>query len=251
MKTKSNSIGNVRLTLFLFSRNPKENPKGYMLFLVVSLLITLSGLLVAYAILAKVNNLSAKGTATGNSGFYGAEGALNMRAQELRKFFLTEDRDPIGTSPASLDECIDQTGLGSWGLPCKVTSFPSPDDATAKINVYSYISGGGASVEGTVPPGDTFQGLNMLENRYEISAVSAKENASSDDIITSAGMTVKSRQIPMFQFAAFYPNDLEILPGAPMTLGGPVHTNGSLFLGSGSNNGLSITGQVTVGNEYL
>lgn len=249
MKTRSNSVNSARLTLFLFSRNPNDHPKGYMLFLVVSLLITLSGLLVAYAILAKVHSLSIKNTATGNSGFYGAEGALNIRAQELRKIFLTEERDPSGTSPASLDKCIDQTGLGSGDYKCKVTSFPSPDDATAKINVYSYISGGGASVEGTVPPGDTFQGLNMLENSYKISAVSAKENASSGDIISSVGMAIKSRQIPMFQFAAFYLNDLEILPGPDMTLGGPVHTNASLFLGA--NNVLAITGQVTVGQDLF
>jgi hypothetical protein len=93
----------------------------------------------------------------------------------------------------------------------------------------------------------------MLENSYKISAVSAKENASSGDIISSVGMAIKSRQIPMFQFAAFYLNDLEILPGARMDLGGPVHTNGNLFLGANNNapNGLTITGQVTVGKQLF
>ncbi|WP_242018083.1 hypothetical protein [Synechocystis sp. FACHB-383] len=138
MKPKFNAVSNIRLTLFLFSRNPKGNPRGYMLFLVVSLLITLSGLLVAYAILAKVNSLSAKGTATGNSGFYGAEGALNMRVEELRDVFLS-DRNPSGTSPSSLNQCLQQTSMGSGDFRCKVASFASPDKNMANIMAYSYV----------------------------------------------------------------------------------------------------------------
>ncbi|AGF50954.1 slr2018 [Synechocystis sp. PCC 6803] len=251
---KNKAIGNLRLTLFLFSRNPKSNPRGYMLFLVVSLLITLSGLLVAYAILAKLHTLSSKGTAIGSSGFYGAEGALNMRVEELREVFLS-DRNPSGTSPSSLDQCLQQSNLGTGDFRCKVASFASPDDATANILAYSYVvpENNGVATQGTVPPGDTFQGLNMLESRYAISAVSAKEGASPDEVIAMTEMVVKSRQIPMFQFAAFYANDLEILPGARMDLEGPVHTNGDLFLGANNNapNGLTITGQVTVGNQLF
>ncbi|MBE9195129.1 hypothetical protein IQ219_07365 [Synechocystis sp. LEGE 06083] len=250
MKPKFNAVSNIRLTLFLFSRNPKGNPRGYMLFLVVSLLITLSGLLVAYAILAKVNNISAKGTATGNSGFYGAEGALNMRVEELRDVFLS-DRNPSGTSPSSLNQCLQQTSMGTGDFRCKVASFASPDKNTANIMAYSYVvpKNGGVAIQGTVPPGETFQGLNMLETRYDISSVTAKQNANPDEVIAMTEMTVKSRQIPMFQFAAFYLNDLEILPGPNMTLNGPVHTNGSLFLGA--NNVLAITGQVTVGRDLF
>ncbi|MBE9174825.1 hypothetical protein IQ225_05040 [Synechocystis salina LEGE 06155] len=250
MKSKFNAVSNIRLTLFLFSRKPKGNPRGYMLFLVVSLLITLSGLLVAYAILAKVHSLSAKGTATGNSGFFGAEGALNLRVEELRDVFLS-DRNPSGTSPSSLDQCLQQTNMGSGDFRCKVASFASPDKNMANIMAYSYVvpENGGVAIQGTVPPGEAFQGLNMLESRYAISSVTAKENANPDEVIAMTEMTVKSRQIPMFQFAAFYLNDLEILPGPNMTLGGPVHTNGSLFLGA--NNVLAITGQVTVGQDLF
>jgi hypothetical protein len=40
--------------------------------------------------------------------------------------------------------------------------------------------------------------------------------------------------IPLFQFLAFYQNDLEILPGVNMNLHGPVHTNGALYLNANS-----------------
>jgi hypothetical protein len=138
-------------------------------------------------------------------------------------------------------------------------SFPAPDDTTAKINAYSYVVpvNNGQPIEGNVPSGDTFGGLSMLEILYDISAVSAKDNGNPDDVIATTQMRVRSRQIPMFQFAAFYRNDLEILPGARMELEGPVHTNGSLFLGANGSNtatppaGLTITGQVTVGNQLF
>lgn len=59
----------------------------------------------------------------------------------------------------------------------------------------------------------------------------------------------KSRLVPLFQFAAFYNKDLEILPGPAMTLAGPVHTNGYFYLNA--NTSLAIDGQVTTaGNLY-
>ncbi len=40
--------------------------------------------------------------------------------------------------------------------------------------------------------------------------------------------------VPLFQFAVFYGNDLEIAPGADMTLLGRVHSNGNLWLQTGA-----------------
>jgi Tfp pilus assembly protein PilX len=41
-------------------------------------------------------------------------------------------------------------------------------------------------------------------------------------------MDFKSRVVPLFQFAAFYEDDLETNSITPMTISGPVHTNGNL-----------------------
>jgi hypothetical protein len=45
---------------------------------------------------------------------------------------------------------------------------------------------------------------------------------------------VKDALVPVFQFAVFYEQDLEILPGPDMTLGGRVHSNSDLYLGARS-----------------
>jgi hypothetical protein len=49
---------------------------------------------------------------------------------------------------------------------------------------------------------------------------------------------VDLRVTPIFQFAVFYTEDLEINPGPNMTLGGRVHSNGDMYLGS--NNTLTV-----------
>ena len=48
----------------------------------------------------------------------------------------------------------------------------------------------------------------------------------------SQGIQVQA--IPVFQFGAFYQNDLEICPGTTMTFAGRVHTNGDMYLGADS-----------------
>jgi hypothetical protein len=42
-------------------------------------------------------------------------------------------------------------------------------------------------------------------------------------------MDFKSRVVPLFQFAAFYEDDLEMDSQMPMSVSGPTHTNGDLM----------------------
>jgi hypothetical protein len=228
-------------------KKPSHTPQGYILFLIISLSIALSGLLVAYALLAKVYSISVKSAANSNSGFYGAEGALNIRAEQLRSIFI-DYRKPTGTSPTSLSACTDTdtTNNGSGDFSCQSQTFAASSASSNGLTAYSYVvdSSNGQATMGTVPPGESFQNLNMLEYRYSINSVTQQANASSGQVTAMTEMAIKSRLVPMFQFAAFYLNDLEILPGPVMNLSGPIHTNGNLYLGS--DNGLNINSQVTL-----
>ncbi len=235
-------------------RKPSTTHKGYVLFLVISLSIALFGLLTAYALLSKVHSITVKSSANSNSGFYGAEGALNIRAEQLRSIFI-DYRKPTGTSPTSLSACTDanSTNKGSGDFICQSQTFVSADSSSEALTAYSYVvdNGNGQPTIGTVPLGENFQNLNMLEYRYSINAVSQKANGSTGQVTAMTEMAIKSRLIPMFQFAAFYLNDLEILPGVLMNLSGPIHTNGNLYLGSDRNspNGLNIKSQVTLSKK--
>jgi hypothetical protein len=86
-----------------------------------------------------------------------------------------------------------------------------------------------------VEVGEPFAGLNMLDYRYRIYVSAAKEVNNGlvpNDIAaqTMLQMEFSNRLIPLFQFAAFYENDLEITSSSEMLLGGPIHSNSALRL---------------------
>ena len=81
-------------------------------------------------------------------------------------------------------------------------------------------------------------GIQTMVTGYELRAVGQSLNSTG-----VVNRIINAQATPIFQFAVFYDNDLEIFPGPDMTLGGRVHTNGDMYLGSGST--------LTVNSNYL
>src|SRR6266550_8521863 len=73
----------------------------------------------------------------------------------------------------------------------------------------------------TMPAGDPFEGLQAEVYTYNL--MSQAVNAQGDTE-ANASMQFQARYIPLFQFLAFYVNDLEISPGPPSVLNGRIHT---------------------------
>jgi len=80
-------------------------------------------------------------------------------------------------------------------------------------------------------------GIQTTVTGYEITA-----RAEVEGIFSMAHRVVNVEETPIFQFAVFYDDDLEIFPGPNMRLGGRVHSNSDMFLGSG--------GTLTVDTNY-
>ena len=89
----------------------------------------------------------------------------------------------------------------------------------------------GLPISRTISSGP-FAGLYSLNQPIDIS-VSARDSSGNK---ATAVLSVNAQTIPLFQFGVFYESDLEILPGAPMTFVGWVHTNGNLYLSTSSVN---------------
>ncbi len=86
-----------------------------------------------------------------------------------------------------------------------------------------------------VPSGEDYAGLNVMEYKYTVYATAAKNNdptqtVDNTDAKTVLQMDFKSRVIPLFQFAAFYNEDMEISSSSNMDVSGRVHTNGNLYI---------------------
>jgi hypothetical protein len=72
-------------------------------------------------------------------------------------------------------------------------------------------------------------GIETVVTGYELNA-SATVNGSR----ASAHRVMNALATPLFQYAVFYDSDLEIQPGADMTIRGRVHTNRDMYLGAGT-----------------
>ncbi len=83
-----------------------------------------------------------------------------------------------------------------------------------------------------------YQGLYGLAASYEVSS-RARDVAGVVDVAAAVRQTVQVATIPIFQFAIFYAVDLEIHPGANMTITGRVHSNSRLF--TTPNDGVTLT----------
>jgi hypothetical protein len=173
------------------------------------------------------------------SGFYAAEAGLNVRADAVRQLFQGSGL-PSGSSPddsAGAVPCVNGND-GSGDYACTDYAFR---DRQVITYVEEAINNGTPIV---VPRGEDYQNLHGVEYHYVVYSRAISPAGFPEAILE---MHFKSRVLPLFQFAAFYNKDLEILPSADWLLDGPVHSNGDLYLGC--DNTLDITGQVTVAGD--
>lgn len=92
-----------------------------------------------------------------------------------------------------------------------------------------------------------YDGLNAIERRYVLGATARAIDGGGNDLPAESRIIreLSNYQVPIFQFAAFGFDNLEISPGPRLDLGGRAHVNRHLFL-SASNGPVNFWGRVTV-----
>jgi hypothetical protein len=217
----------------------RNDQSGLALVTVMMLLAMLAALLGAYFAVTRIEIMNTRSSMDATRGFYAAEAGLNLRAEEVRQTFLGFSL-PVGESPE------DPAGQ----LPCQGGDQGSGDFAceTFEIGgreVLTFVSekeGNPSSI--VIPPGELYKNLYAQEYAYMVRSIAVGDRNRPEAVLD---LQFVNRLVPMFQFAAFYDKDLEILPGKDMTLEGPIHTNGNLYVGSLET--LTIASQITVGNR--
>ena len=210
---------------------------GFALVSVLFMALLLVGLLY---VMFELTNRELQSTATDaamTSGFFAAEAGLNVRGEEIRREFEGYRR-PSGAT--TTDGCESDDGSGDFA--CRATEV---NQRTVTTYVEEDPRNNATSDDErliTIPPGEVYAGLNAIEYRYSVFSEAVPPNDTRPEAILE--MVFRTRLVPMFQFAAFYDKDLEILPGPDMRLDGRVHSNGELYLDSDGNT-LTISGQVT------
>ena len=261
MKRLSSTYKKLIFNILLHLNHRSKSEGGYIIVVVGGLIFAISALLLTSELVSRVDGNTTKSSGTSAAGFYAAEGGLNLRAQAIRNKFSGYNI-PSGTSPAGWSACIDDTqNHGSDDFECKysytVQDYKYPNDTSKRIKVTTFVSdlnpkdsnSNPVPTAITINANEDFGGLSAQEYRYDVNSVAYDRVSGQPSAIT--GIRFKSRLVPLFQFAAFYQNDLDFSNPAPMDLNGPIHTNGDMYLNSSSGNTININGQLTsAGDMY-
>lgn len=151
--------------------------------------------------------------------FYAAEGGLDIAASEIQIEF-----DSTGLAPTTMPEGDLEMNF------CQVEYFAVDVDSIGSRLV--------ALSQGTLA------GLNARVRAFALTSVASSDI---DQGNIQLEVNFEAALVPIFQFAVFYEDDLEIAPGPLMNLIGRVHTNSNLYLQSA--NTLQMESYVTANGD--
>ncbi|HKB92160.1 MAG TPA: hypothetical protein VKC60_16705 [Opitutaceae bacterium] len=172
------------------------------------------------------------------------------------------------SSVTSAGSTFTPTGSNALTLPTTTVanffqgSHINTTTATTSSTLLEVMAGPAATVTTSggsyyVDPSDPNNANDPLKgkyvNRYDIpvyARASALSPSGGAPITSFVKETLSVRSANLFAHAIFYNMDLEIFPGPTMTISGPVHSNGSIYISS-QGNSLNFQDVVTcVGNVY-
>jgi len=180
-----------------------KNEEGFTLLIFLSLLLMLTLIGVA-AVMTSTTDVNIAGNDLKSiNTFYSAEAGLEKAIAQIRAHYTSGATGPPNPLPS------DSFDLGNTAI------------------IYSTVDNGAATLE-TLTVG-AYKGLYAMVKSFTITSRAKDQGTQTETKIES---DVKDALVPIFQFAVFYEQDLEILPGPNMTLGGRVHSNHDLYLGS-------------------
>ncbi|HBC46107.1 MAG TPA: hypothetical protein DCZ43_03585 [candidate division Zixibacteria bacterium] len=198
----------------------KKNGEGGIILVICLLLLLVVSLIGVAAITNSNSEMKISGNEIKQTGaFYAAESGLEMASASIINSYETG-----GTPPSPL---------------------PSGSSVEGDFHYDFSTTDAGPAVQTTLTDG-AFRGLYGLIKTFNLSSTGFDSDRESSATLSLA---VQDALIPLFQFAVFYQNDLEIAPGPAMILGGRVHSNSNVYLQS--ENSLRIDSYLTsAGNIY-
>ena len=156
--------------------------------------------------------------------------------QEMRAFYAAEAGLEHATS-------IIQASYDSTGKPPEAMPEGETDLNGCEVS-YSVVDGGAAELRPLTQ--GTLSGLNAQVKTFNVTSLGSNPT---DQAVVEIVVNFETALVPIFQFAVFYGNDLEIAPGPDMALIGRVHSNGNMYVQANST--LKMDSYVTAsGNIY-
>jgi Tfp pilus assembly protein PilX len=114
------------------------------------------------------------------------------------------------------------------------------------VAAYATVDNGAATMQELTE--GNLAGLHALVKTFTITSTGTSNVDQSQVVLTQE---FECALVPIFQFAVFYGNDLEIAPGPDMTLIGRVHSNGNLYVQVNTGSELYMDSYVTASGDIL
>ncbi len=149
-----------------------------------------------------------------------AEGAVEAVIGRIDRDFVESSITNGATGYAALPGTIDQS---AWPIQY---NFSSTNGTTGTVDVVF-----GAQSSAVVALNSEYAGLSGISQGVDVYAT-ATPISQSYNVPATVHESLQFALIPLFQFAIFYNVNLEIDPGAAMTITGPVFCNQSIWEGS-------------------
>jgi Tfp pilus assembly protein PilX len=210
--------------------NKQLRSKGFTLIAALLLLLLLSG--VSVGLIYMVNSESHMGGSDNNYNvaYYSAESGMEKLTADLAALYQTAQTP----TPAAITNLANfpPTTMGAMNY-------------NETINWTADANGNPVTAWNTISSGNN-QGLKAL-----IVPLTLNVNATQPVSNASANITrnVEVALIPVFQFGIFADGDIDYFAGPNFTFKGRVHTNGSLYLASGST--LALFDKATAFNQII
>jgi hypothetical protein len=190
-----------------------KDQKGFSMVTVLFLLLMMTILGIAALTTSDFDLNLAGNQKRSTNAFYAAEAGVKKAEAEIRTSYTS-----TGSPPSPLPS--GNFSLNNYSITYSTTDL-------------------GPAAQRTLTAG-AYKGLYGLVKSFEITSEAVGTPGPERAKIVQG---IEDALVPIFQFAVFYQSDLEIYPGPAMTLGGRVHTNGNMYLGS--ENSLSVNSYCT------
>ena len=236
----------------------KQDSRGFTLIAALLLTVLLSG--VAVGLLYMVSNEARMGgnDLERNMAYYGAEAGVENLTAQLSQLYQSS-QTPTSTSitaltnPANYPTLISGSNITNMNYVETITWPTTQTDGTpcpALPNPCgSWDVVGAGQNQGMVASVIPFNLQVTATRAASAGQVSANSVAAATGASVNMTRTVEVALLPAFEFGVFCDGDCDYFAGPAFNFGGRIHTNGSLFLASGST--LTFTNKITAANQVI
>ncbi|MFN0207726.1 MAG: hypothetical protein ACKVS6_15570 [Planctomycetota bacterium] len=222
------------------NRRPlRKREKGNVLTLSLIVVIIAAGFSIALLTLATSTEQTARINSKRLTARSLAEAAIELGKNWCQQQFVNQNGAAVEAAAVASYEQLENESVwtditvnGFQARYALVRVNPSLNPAPTVASPVQYVTNpSGWSIDGT----DGVRSFHHVYAIYGRAEFTPKKGAGdSNTVIAQTSQIIENQVTPLFQYAVFYNQDLEILPGPSMKLTGRVHSNRDMYLGCGA-----------------